>query len=149
MTQTMRKKKDQLVNMVLLIDANILLDVLMDREDFVQDSSTIWKLCETKQAIGYVSTLTFANLVYIMRKELSHDQIELVYKQLNLIFEIVDFDTNILEQAIQMKWNDFEDAIQSATAQKVKADFIITRNVKDFIESKIPSLTPTELISRL
>lgn len=135
--------------MVLLIDANILLDVLMNREDFVQDSSTIWKLCETKKAIGYVSTLTFANLVYIMRKELSRDKIELVYKQLNLIFEIADFDANILQQAIQMNWKDFEDAIQSATAQKVKADFIITRNIKDFVESKIPSLTPTELISRL
>ena len=135
--------------MVLLIDANILLDVLMNREDFVQDSSTIWKLCETKKAIGYVSTLTFASLVYIMRKELSRDKIELVYKQLNLIFEIADFDANILQQAIQMNWKDFEDAIQSATALKVKADFIITRNIKDFIESKIPSLTPTELISRL
>ena len=97
--------------MVLLIDANVLLDVLMNREEFVNDSSLIWKLCETKKAIGYVSTLTFANMIYIMRKELAPDQIELVYKELCLIFEIADFDVGILEQAIQMNWKDFEDAI--------------------------------------
>ena len=108
--------------MVLLIDANVLLDVLMNREEFVNDSSLIWKLCETKKAIGYVSTLTFANMMYIMRKELAPDQIELVYKELCLIFEIADFDVSILEQAIQMNWKDFEDAIQSATAQKLKME---------------------------
>ena len=48
-----------------------------------------------------------------------------------------------------MNWKDFEDAIQSATAQKLKVDYIVTRNVKDFIESKVPSLTPTELLARL
>ena len=55
--------------MVLLIDANIILDVLLNRSEFVKDSSMIWKLCETEQAKGYVSALTFANLVYIMRKQ--------------------------------------------------------------------------------
>ena len=45
--------------MVLLIDANILLDVLMNRQEFVTDSSMIWKLCETEQAKGYISVLTY------------------------------------------------------------------------------------------
>lgn len=135
--------------MVLLIDANILLDVLMNRIEYIKDSSLIWKLCETKKTIGYISSLTFANMIYIMRKELDPNQIELIYKKLCLIFEIADLDVNILEQAIQMKWKDLEDAIQSVTAQKIKADFIITRNVKDFIYSKTLSLTPTELLARL
>ena len=54
-----------------LIDANVLLDVLANREPFVEDSSKIWKLCETEQAEGCVSALSIANLMYIMRKELS------------------------------------------------------------------------------
>ena len=52
--------------MVLLIDANIILDVLLNRPEFVKESSLVWKLCETEQAKGYISALTFANLVYIM-----------------------------------------------------------------------------------
>ena len=62
--------------MILLIDANILLDVLMNRQDFVKDSSMIWKLCETNQAKGYISVLTIANLMYIMRKQLDPETIE-------------------------------------------------------------------------
>ena len=57
--------------MVLLIDANIILGVLMDRTGFVEQSAIIWKLCETEQIKGYVSTLTFANMMYVMRKELT------------------------------------------------------------------------------
>ena len=52
--------------MKLLIDGNILLDVLQKRLPYFEDSVRIWKICETKQAEGYVSALTFANLVYVM-----------------------------------------------------------------------------------
>ena len=61
--------------MVLLIDANIILDVLLNRPEFVKESSLVWKLCETEQAKGYISALTFANLVYIMRKQLTPEKI--------------------------------------------------------------------------
>ena len=62
--------------MRLLIDANIVFDVLLKREPYWADSSAVWKLCETEQMEGYISTLTFANLVYVMRKELEPAQIE-------------------------------------------------------------------------
>ena len=77
--------------MVLLIDANIILDVLLNRPDYVKNSALIWKLCETEKATGYVSALTFANLVYIMRKQLNPEKIEEVYQKLSLIFEFADF----------------------------------------------------------
>jgi len=68
--------------MRLLIDGNIILDVLQNREPHVVDSAKIWKLCETDQVEGYVSGLTFSNLVYIMRKELSPEKINEVFKSL-------------------------------------------------------------------
>ena len=77
--------------MVLLIDTNIVLDVLLNRPEFVKASSMIWKLCETEQAKGYISTLTYANMMYVMRKQLTPDQIEEVFRKLNLIFEFADF----------------------------------------------------------
>ena len=76
--------------MRLLIDGNIILDVLQNWEPHVVDSAKIWKLCETDQAEGYVSTLTFTNLVYIMRKELTPEKINEVLKSLGLIFQFVD-----------------------------------------------------------
>ena len=135
--------------MVLLIDANILLDVLLNREEFVRDSSLIWKLCETEKAKGYVSALTFANLVYIMRKQLEPEKIEEVFRKLNLIFEFTDFSVADLARAAELGWKDFEDAIQSATAERVHADYIITRNVRDFAKSNVLAFTPSELLARI
>lgn len=135
--------------MILLIDANILLDVLMNRQDFVKDSSMIWKLCETNQAKGYISALTIANLMYIMRKQLDPETIEKLLVQLKFIFDFTDFGVSDLQRAAEMKWTDFEDAVQSATAERLHADFIITRKVKDFRSSKIMALTPTEFLARI
>ena len=135
--------------MILLSDANILLDVLMNRQDFVKDSSMIWKLCETNQAKGYISALTIANLMYIMRKQLDPETIEKLLVQLKFIFDFTDFGVSDLQRAAEMKWTDFEDAVQSATAERLHADFIITRNVKDFRSSKIMALTPTEFLARI
>ena len=135
--------------MVLLIDANIILDVLLNRSEFVKDSSMIWKLCETEQAKGHVSALTFANLVYIMRKQLDSEKIEEVYRKLSLIFEFTDFSVADLTRAAELKWSDFEDAVQSVTAERIHADYISTRNVRDFSKSKVIAFTPSELLARI
>ena len=97
--------------MVLLIDTNIILDVLLSRSDFVKESSIIWKLCETEQAKGYISTLTYANMMYIMRKQMTPEQIEDVFRKLKLIFEFADFSSVVLEMAVNMKWKDFEELL--------------------------------------
>lgn len=135
--------------MVLLIDANIILDVLLNRPEFVRDSSLIWKLCETEQAKGYVSALTFANLVYIMRKQLTPERIEEVLRSLGLIFEFADLTQTDLTKAAALHWPDFEDAVQSITAERVHADYIITRNVRDFTKSSVMAFTPAELLARI
>ena len=135
--------------MVLLIDANIILDVLLNRPDYVKDSAMIWKLCETEQMKGYVSTLTFANLVYIMRKQLDPEKIEDVFHKLNLIFEFADFSVSDLTHAADLNWKDFEDAVQSVTAERIHADYIITRNVRDFSKSRVMAFTPPELLARI
>lgn len=135
--------------MVLLIDANIILDVLLNRQKFVKDSSMVWKLCETGKAKGYVSALTFANLVYIMRKQLDPEEIENVFRKLSLIFDFTDLSVSDLTRAAKLHWKDFEDAVQSVTAERVHADYIITRNVRDFSGSRVIAFTPAELLVRI
>ena len=134
--------------MKLLIDANILLDVLQKREPHYKYSSIIWKLCEAGKAQGFVSVLTFMNMVYILRKELTPEKIEDTYKALSLIFTFEDLTQNDVINATEMGMKDFEDAVRMQTAQRVGADFIITRNVKDFMKSPIPAYSPEELIQR-
>ena len=132
--------------MKLMIDANIILDVLQARKPHLRDSALVWKLCETDQDTGYVSALSFANLVYVMRKELDPEGIENVFRQLQIIFHFTDLSAADITKAISLKWNDFEDALQSASAARLKADYIITRNVKDYVGSQIVALTPEEYL---
>ena len=135
--------------MRLLIDANILLDVLQKREPYFHDSSLIWKLCETNSAEGYVSSLTVANLIYVMRKELDPEKIENVLCQLKLIFQLTDLSVSDITRAAEMKWNDSEDAVQSTIAERIHADCIITRNVRDFKASRTIAFTPAEYLARI
>ena len=137
--------------MDLLIDSNVLLDVLQIRQPHYKDSYFIWILCEKKYATGYVSALTFANIVYIMRKEVQYDEVDQLLQKLSRAFTITDLKLSDIAVASTMKWKDFEDAIQAATAERIKADFIITRNIKDFDfnDSKVKAITPEEFIVKL
>ena len=135
--------------MRLLIDANILLDVLQKREPHYKDSALIWKLCETEQAEGFVSTLSFADLVYVMRKELNAEKVLDIQQKLALIFRFADLTAADLTRAVEMQWDDFEDAVQAAAAEHIHADHIITRNVRDFKQSRIVAFTPTEFLARI
>ena len=134
--------------MKLLIDGNILLDVLQKREPHYEDSAKVWKMCETDLAEGLVSALTFANLVYVMRKELDAEKINEVLKKLSLIFTFEDLTESDISTAAQMQWDDYEDAVQAATAKRIHADHIITRNVKDFMRSEVIAFTPSEFLAR-
>ena len=118
----------------------------MNRQPHVTDSANIWKLCETGQAEGYISSLTFANLIYIMRKEINPKGIEIILDKLSLIFHFADLTSSDLISAAKLQWNDFEDAVQCVTAKRLNADYIITRNVKDFKESDIIAITPTNML---
>ena len=133
--------------MTLLIDGNIVLDVLAKREPHFEDSTRIWKMCETGLAKGRISALTFANLVYVMRKEFDAEKVRVVFEKLSLIFQFEDLNVTDIRTAADMRWRDFEYAIQAATAKRIHADYIITRNVKDFTDSEIPALTPSAFLA--
>ncbi len=134
--------------MRLLIDGNILLDVLQKREPHYDDSARVWKMCETDLAEGYVSALTFADLVYVMRKELDAEKISEVFRKMSLIFSFEDLTASDISAAADMQWDDFEDAVQAATAKRIHADHIITGNVKDFGKSEVIAFTPSEFLAR-
>ena len=132
-----------------LIDTNIILDVLCQRERFFENSSMVFKLCEMKKLDGVISALSIPNLVYIMRKELDHDAIKIVLQKLSLIFKIEDLKATDLLKAAVMDFKDYEDALQSVCAERTNADFIISRNVKDFQNSSVKAVTPEEFLNML
>ena len=135
--------------MKVLIDTNIILDVLCKRPDFYEASAKIFKLCELKKITGVISALSIPNIMYILRKELDADRTKEILDNLMLIFSVADLKADDLKKAADMKFKDYEDAIQSACATRIRANYIVTRNIKDFAESKVTAIKPSELLDRI
>ena len=135
--------------MKVLIDTNVVLDVLCKREGFYEDAARIMKYCEVNKITGVISALTIPNIVYIMRKELDAQKTRDVIEKLQLVFTVADLKADDIKKALSMDFKDFEDALQSACASRIKADYIITRNIRDFVNSKVAAIKPTELLERI
>ena len=135
--------------MKILVDTNVILDVLCNRPEFVEASSKLWKYCQVDQIQGQISALSGPTIVYILRKELTPQKTEQLIQQITMIFKIVDLKSSDLKAAAEMFTSDYEDALQMCQANRIGADYIITRNIRDFKDSKVPALKPSELLERI
>ncbi len=135
--------------MKVLIDTNVILDVLCKREGFYEDAARIMKYCEVNKITGVISALTIPNLVYIMRKELDAQKTRDVIEKLQLVFTVADLKADDIKKALSMNFKDFKDALQSVCVSRIKADYIITRNIRDFANSKVAAIKPTEFLERI
>lgn len=135
--------------MKILIDTNVILDVLCNRTDFVEDSLKVFKYCEVNQITGCISAMSVPNIVYIMRKELDSERIKEILTVLTSLFTVVDLREADLLKAADLDFADYEDALQSVCATRVKANYIVTRNIKNFKNSPVPAIKPSELFERI
>ena len=65
------------------------------------------------------------------------------------LFEVASVNRLVIENALKTKFTDFEDSVLYESARHAGAEYIVTRNIKDFKKSKIPAFTPTEFLSML
>lgn len=133
--------------MVILFDTCIILDHLLNREPFNKTSREVLKLSGQLRFDGLVTVKSIADIHYILKRSL-HDE-ERVRKVMHHLLQIVgvaDSATIDLYSALSSNTNDFEDALLMETANRVHADYIVTRNLKDFKNSKVPAIPPQKLI---
>lgn len=135
--------------MRILIDTNVILDLLCNRAEFAEAASKVFKLCEVGRIEGYISALSVPNIVYIMRRELDGERIREIIQTLSSICTIADLKGSDMSVAAALPMEDFEDALQSVCAARIRADFIVTRNLKDFVNSNIPAIRPNDLLERI
>jgi predicted nucleic acid-binding protein len=135
--------------MKVLLDTNILLDVLLDREPWVADSKAIWKACDDGKIMGYVSGTSFTNVYYIARRLVgAHGALEAVSLLLDA-FEVAPIGRDVLERACQLSGSDFEDDVVIAAALRLRLDAIVTRDRAGFASAQIRVLAPAELLASL
>ena len=133
-----------------MIDTNIVLDVLLDREPFANSSAEILSLCERQKLNGVITASCVTDIFYIVRKTLHSTEktYEIVGGILKII-NICDVTDNDVLTAFSHRAKDFEDCLVSVCAKANKCDCIVTRNKKDYDNFNIPVFTPDELIGKL
>lgn len=133
--------------MKILVDSNVILEVLLMREGFISDSYRVIRFCSDRKIEGYAVAHTVTTLFYILRKDFTPDERHEMLFDLFTVIKIVAVDfEKLLSAILNFDFKDFEDCVQDECAAAVGADFIVTRNVKDFESSKIPAVTPEDFI---
>lgn len=132
--------------MKILVDTNVVLDVLCNRTEFCDEATKVFTLCGIGKIEGFISALSIPNIVYIMRKEIDFAGIEHIFKKIEALFAIEDLKACDLSDALILKFNDYEDALQSVCASRVGVDFIVTRNVRDYAKSPVIAITPHDFL---
>jgi len=136
--------------MNVLIDTNVIIDVLLRRVPFFEDSARIIFLSERGELHGFVSASAITDIFYITKKELKNKNAatELIMNLLQTISVATVSEDNIYE-ALKLQWDDFEDSIQFVVGKNILADYIVTRNTKDFTDSTINVLNPEEFLNKI
>ncbi|XPM54783.2 MAG: type II toxin-antitoxin system VapC family toxin [Leptolyngbya sp. IPPAS B-1204] len=131
--------------MRVLIDTNVVLDFLQEREPFVENAARLFERIDAGKIEGLIAATTITNIYYIVRRAagraVAQDAVTQVLSDLN----ICAVDLEVLEQALALNFEDFEDAVQYACAVVHGVDAIVTRDVAGFINAEIPVVLPEDI----
>ena len=134
----------------LFIDTNIVIDLLSRRASFYEDAAALFSLADKKQIELSVSSLTIANASYALLRQMDSNKAKSILRKLRLIVKILPLDDKIVGLALNDNtFSDFEDGLQYFTALENGQDMIITRNLKDFKNSKLPTMTAKQSIETI
>ena len=129
-----------------LFDLNIILDVLQEREPFYEASAQLLAHAETGKIQGFLAPHSLTTLFYLIQKDQSASHAKVIITNLLQILKIATVDQSTIEQALNLPYNDFEDAVQMMAAVQCRADYLVSRNVRDFQPAPLTVLQPSELL---
>ena len=132
---------------IIFLDTNVIIDFLADRRPFSVEAAKIFTASLSGDVKIFISSVSYNNIYYILRRSLSHTQTIKLLNELFEMTEIVDVTKAIIKNSLQLDFKDFEDAIQYYCALTInKIDFIVTRDSKDFKTSTLPVMNPQEAV---
>ena len=133
--------------MTVLLDTNIVLDVLLKREQFLEKSALVLLLSEKKLIDGYVTASSITDIFFLTNATYRDKQKSMeLLKNLLKTVSIASVTEEEIYQAVGLNWNDFEDAVQYSAGESIQADYIISRDLKGFTDSAIPAVLPADFL---
>jgi predicted nucleic acid-binding protein len=130
------------------VDTDIIYDLLAKREPFYPFAARLFTLSDRKKISISVSSLSFANLHYILSRLKTSTEARKILSRLKVLVNVLPVTDKTIELALNSDFRDFEDAIQYYCALESSIPVLVTRNVKDFKKATISILTAEEFIKR-
>lgn len=130
-----------------VIDTCVILDYLQCREPFFDDALNIAIGRANNEFEAYITASSLTDLYYIIHRH-THSSIETrrIISDLSVLFGLVDTYAEDCINALHSEMKDYEDSVMSETAYRIKADCIVTRNIKDYERSRVPAVLPSEFL---
>lgn len=132
-----------------IVDTNVVLDVLLERSPFVTAAVEVFCLVEESRIDAFICATTVTTIDYLLVKSLPKSKARNALRSLISLFEIATVNRPVIERALVSKIQDFEDAVLNEAGQMAGADFVITRNTKDFAGSTLKVCDPNEFLALL
>jgi len=129
------------------IDSDVILDVALARQPFVQASKLVLSILENGRAIGMTSSSSITNIYYILRKAGGDQKAREFLLSLLKYITVVTADHNTVLSALKSEFGDFEDGVQNYSAVSNQCECIVTRNVEDYKKSSLDVYLPIEFLS--
>ena len=133
--------------MKILIDTNIILDILLSREPFIDNANKLITIIDRDNIQAFLTANSITDIVYIARKVYGYKDTRKMVLELIEIIDIIDVSKNDIINAFNLEINDFEDALQCSCSEKEHIDLIITRNINDFKNSNVNAIDIINFIS--
>jgi len=129
----------------ILFDTNVVLDLLMDRAPHADLAAELFSRVEEGSVIGCLCATTVTTVFYLAAKTVGNTAAREEVGKLLGLFEVAPVNRQVLQSALALDFDDFEDAVLHEAACHVGADAIVTRNPKDFGKSRVPVYSPAEM----
>ena len=133
--------------MRVLLDTNVLMDVLLERELFVNESVQVFDQVVRGAVTGLICATTVTTIFYLTSREVGGEEVMRHIQKLMNLYEIAPVTRSVLDAAITSNSPDFEDAVLAEAAHQAGAQAIITRNLKDFAKSPVRAYTPRQWLA--
>ncbi|MDP3631260.1 MAG: PIN domain-containing protein [Actinomycetota bacterium] len=135
--------------MNVLFDTNVILDVLLEREPFLDPAAKLFALVDNGRIKGSICATTVTTVFYIAAKDFGQRRARDQVHALLGLFEVAPVDRDVLDGALDSDFADYEDAVLHESARAIGATAIVTRDRRDFANSAIPALDPQELLAAI
>lgn len=135
--------------MKLLIDTNVILDMVLKRNDY-EISMELFRKAKENGAGVYITASSVTDIFYIIRKETHNtNQTYVIMDNIFRLVVVLSVTEQDIREAFEQKWKDFEDCVQYITGRNNRMDYIVTVNQKDYKDAQLPVMTPAAWIAMI